>query len=103
MLVAPARTREAVGGGDGTASGGSRRRLGLTVSRRVGNAVQRNRVKRAVREWFRLWRWELEESIDLVVIARPGAARLSGRQVAEALCRQLKLTAPARGAREAER
>ncbi len=51
-------------------------RLGLTVSRRVGRAHQRNRVKRLVRTWFRNhWR-EISGSWDLVVIARPGAAAL---------------------------
>jgi len=78
------------------ASGGPGRRLGVTVSRRVGNAVVRNRVKRAIREWFRRWRWELEDGIDVVVIARPSAADLSGREISETLCRQLELTSATR-------
>ena len=56
-------------------------RLGLAVSRRVGNAVERNRVKRRVRSWFRAQRSLLPEASDLVVIARSGAARLEGRQI----------------------
>ena len=53
-------------------------RLGVTVSRRVGNAVVRNRVKRAIREWYRQEDNGLEAAApcDLVVIARPGARRL---------------------------
>jgi ribonuclease P protein component len=56
-------------------------RLGVTVSRRVGNAVVRNRIKRAVREWFRWNRGRLEERADLVVIARQGAEELSTREI----------------------
>lgn len=44
-------------------------RLGITVTRKVGNAVRRNRIKRLVREWFRL-RSSVLGSVDLVVIAR---------------------------------
>ncbi len=51
-------------------------RLGLTVSKKVGRAHERNRVKRLLRTWFREVQAELPGSWDLVVIARPGAARL---------------------------
>ncbi len=49
-------------------------RLGLAVSRRVSRrAVQRNRIKRQVRECFRHHRMSLPD-IDILVIARQGAA-----------------------------
>lgn len=51
-------------------------RLGLTVSRKVGNAVVRNRVKRRIREWFRHCGSELRDGADIVVIARRAAAEL---------------------------
>jgi ribonuclease P protein component len=51
-------------------------RLGLVVGRKVGNAVQRNRIKRVCRECFRLWPDLLPSGVDLVVIARPGAHEL---------------------------
>lgn len=65
---------------------GGQQRLGITVSRKVGGAVVRNRVKRHVREWFRCARRELHPGIDLVVIGRSGAARLLSREVKGALC-----------------
>ena len=47
-------------------------RLGLSVSRKVGKAVVRNRWKRLLREAFRLGRQDLPAGIDLIVVARPG-------------------------------
>lgn len=47
-------------------------RLGLSVSRKLGGAVVRNRWKRLIREAFRLSRPELPEGVDLVVIPRQG-------------------------------
>jgi ribonuclease P protein component len=48
-------------------------RLGITVTRRVGKAVRRNRIKRLVREWFRSSQERLRgawQGYDLVVIAK---------------------------------
>jgi len=53
-------------------------KLGITVSRRVGNAVTRNRIKRRVREWFRQARRSLPGEKDIVVIAHPAARELAG-------------------------
>jgi ribonuclease P protein component len=46
-------------------------RLGVSVSRKVGGAVVRNRYKRLFREAFRLTRPELPSGVDLVLIPRP--------------------------------
>jgi ribonuclease P protein component len=56
-------------------------RLGLIVSRKVGNSVVRNRVKRCVREYFRneLVSEKPLEGCSLVVIARPALVNQEGR------------------------
>ncbi len=54
-----------------------RRRMGLVVSTKVGNAVERNRVKRWLREVFRKERGRLPERLDFVIIARSGTPDLS--------------------------
>ena len=60
-------------------------RLGIAASRKVGNAVARNRIKRGVREWFRAHRDALPRAADVVVIARPSAAALRGAAIVESL------------------
>jgi len=60
-------------------------RLGVTASRRVGNAVARSRVKRRVREWFRRERGRFGRPVDVVVIARTAAVELRGVEVARRL------------------
>jgi ribonuclease P protein component len=52
-------------------------RLGITVSKRVGGAVIRNRVKRRTREFFRHHKMTLQQPCDLVVVARRAAAEVS--------------------------
>lgn len=55
---------------------GAPTRLGVVASKRVGNAVARNRAKRLVREVFRKQRWRLPAGLDLVVIVRAGTHAL---------------------------
>lgn len=53
-----------------------RKRLGLTVSRKVGTAVRRNHLKRLLREFYRLHKNCFPPSSDIVLIAQPGAETL---------------------------
>ncbi len=66
-------------------------RLGLSVGKGLGKAVLRNRVKRALREAFRLNK-ELFAGLEVIVQPKPTAVHLSGKEVQErflALARRL--------------
>lgn len=85
----------------GVENGLTHARLGLSVSRkRVRKAFQRNRVKRLLREAFRLSKSELPTGVDLIVVPRgPGltfeAARRSLPALARSVGRRLTPTAKA--------
>lgn len=63
----------------------SQSRLGITVSKKVGISVQRNRVKRLIREAFRMLKRELLPQFDIVVVGRKAAIGLSGQQAKKSL------------------
>ena len=78
--------------------GGPWTRLGVTVSRKVGNAVIRNKVKRRLRESFRQQKARLPAGFDLVLIARSGAHLLPQQALAQEV-----MEAADRAARKARR
>ncbi len=56
-------------------------RLGITVTRKVGGAVERNRIKRVVRDIFRRHRGTMTPALDLVVNAKPRAESASSGEL----------------------
>lgn len=73
-----------------------RTRVGLSVSKKIGNAVARNRFKRLYREAFRLTRADLPAGLDLILLPRSARepaledVRQSLRELVPALVRRLK-------------
>jgi ribonuclease P protein component len=64
-------------------------RLGLTVSSKVGHAVERNRIRRHLREFFRQRKTEFPLGVDVVVIARTSAKDASREVLHRAFARAL--------------
>ena len=60
-------------------------RLGITVSKTTGNAVKRNRVKRLLREFFRLHKTHFPQGYDIVIAAKKGAYGLDFWKIKEEL------------------
>lgn len=56
-------------------------RVGLSVGRRIGKAVVRNRVKRLLREAFRLNKNRVKKGHDIILVARKGVEELNFREV----------------------
>jgi len=60
-------------------------RLGITVTKKVGNAVIRNTIKRYCREFFRLNKRHIKGSYDINIIAKKNASELTAPQAYSAL------------------
>jgi len=56
-------------------------RLGVTVTKKTGNAVRRNRIKRLIREYFRLHKARFPQGCDVVVAAKKDAKELDFREI----------------------
>ena len=63
----------------------ARCRLGITVTKKVGKAVERNRIKRLVREFFRLNRHRLSGTWDINIIAKTRTAGISSETAFQSL------------------
>ena len=66
-------------------------RLGISVSKKVGNSVVRHRVTRLIRESYRLHENIFNSGLDIVVIARKSAASVSYQEMESALLHLAKL------------
>lgn len=84
-------------------TGRGENRLGITVSNKIGKAVVRNRVRRRLREIYRLNEDKLCRGMDLVIVARGGSVNASYQQLEHAFLkasRQLKVLKEERRAEE---
>ena len=72
-------------------NGSDNNRIGVSVSKKVGNSVVRHKIKRLVKESYRLHEKMFNSGLDIVVIARNGAADLGFKDVESALLHLLKL------------
>ncbi len=72
-------------------NGTDRNRIGISVSKKVGNSVVRHRVTRLVRESYRLHEEIFNSGLDIVIVARPSAAAVGYREVESALLHLCKL------------
>ena len=62
-------------------NGSRQNRLGLTVGTKIGKAVRRNKVRRRLREIYRLHESELRPGWDIVLVARSRAAEAKYREL----------------------
>ena len=67
-------------------------RVGLSVSKRLGNAVTRNQIKRRIRHILQNAKAEISEDVDFVVIARNGVEALGYAEMEKNLLHVLKLS-----------
>ena len=66
-------------------------RLGISVSKKVGNSVVRHRVTRLIRESYRLHESIFNSGLDIVIVARPSAAAVGYYEIEKALLHLGKL------------
>ena len=72
-------------------NGIEKNRIGISVSKKVGNSVVRHRVTRLVRESYRLHEAVFNSGLDIVVVARPSAASVGYEEIESALLHLAKL------------
>ena len=68
-----------------------RNRLGISVSKKVGNSVVRDRMARLIRESYRLQEDMFNSGLDMVVVTRKNAVNCSCQEIASALLHLGKL------------
>ncbi|MBO6112332.1 MAG: ribonuclease P protein component [Lachnospiraceae bacterium] len=65
-------------------------RLGISVSKKVGNSVQRHRLTRLIRESYRLHEDEFNSGLDIVVVGKQGANPRRGEKYYPVKCRDIE-------------
>jgi ribonuclease P protein component len=60
-------------------------RIGITITKRVGNAVTRNKLKRLIREYFRKNRQKLPANVDINIIAKKEAVMMDNQELLSSL------------------
>ncbi|GAB6058661.1 hypothetical protein JCM31598_17780 [Desulfonatronum parangueonense] len=87
-------------------------RIGIAAGRKIGNAVQRNRIKRLIRESFRLERSIFPANADIAIVAKRGIdpmklqltdVQKDLRIIMHRICRDAKAHVPAKAARRDDR
>lgn len=66
-------------------NGGNNNNLGVSISKKIGNSVQRHRLKRIYREAFMRFKDEMKEGFDFIIVARRGAGQILFRDAVEDL------------------
>lgn len=66
-------------------NGTNSNRIGISVSKKVGNSVVRHRVKRLVKEAYRLHEDQFKNGVDIVIIVRQSANKISYWDIESAL------------------
>lgn len=72
-------------------NGLDKNRIGISVSKKVGNSVIRHRVTRLIRESYRLHEGVFNSGLDIVIVARAGAAIVGYNEIESALLHLVKL------------
>jgi len=74
--------------------GGTQTKIGIVASRKVGNAPERNYLKRVIREVFRTKKNSFKQTVQLVVVLKPAARSVTGEDLGRGfleLCRKARL------------
>ena len=66
-------------------------RLGISVSKKIGNSVERHYFKRCVKESYRLHEEMFSSGLDIVVLARQGAKGIKYKEIESALLHLMRL------------